>query len=64
MRQDQLLTEAYFFVLNNLYNDTILELIIELLDNLANEMQEDGYTKESNTLNTCLLSLKEIQANI
>lgn len=63
MTQLQLFEQAYNFISNNLYNDTILELIIELLDNLANEMQEDGYTKESNTLNTCLLSLKEIQAN-
>lgn len=38
-----------------------LKIVIELLDNLSNKLYNDGYIKESNTLTTCLLSIKELE---
>lgn len=63
MTQEQLKEQFLQYAENNLQNDTILQAISELLDNISNELFENGYNKESNTLITCMLSIKELLKN-
>lgn len=60
MSQEQLKEQFLKYAEYNLHNDTILIAITELLDNISNELYENGDIKESNTLTTCLLNIKEI----
>ena len=60
MNQKQLKEQFLQYAENNLNNETILQAITVLLDNISNGLYQDGYIKESNTLNTCLLNIKEI----
>ena len=60
MTQEQLKEQFLQYAEINLDNKTILESIIELLDNIANELSENGYTKESNRLTTSELIIKEV----
>ena len=60
MTQEQLKEQFLQYAEDNLHNETILIAITELLDNISNELYENGGIKESNTLTTCLLSIKEI----
>lgn len=60
MNQEQLKEQFLSYAYNNLKNNTILQSITELLDSISNELYENGYTKQSNTLTTCLLSIKNI----
>lgn len=60
MNQEQLKEQFLQYAKYNLYNDTILEAIDQLLDNIANELSENGYTKESNRLITSQLIIKEV----
>ena len=61
MSQDEIIYQARYYLSKSLNNYKLIELIIALLDDLSNELYQDGYTKESNTITTCLLSLKELQ---
>lgn len=60
MNQEQFKEQFLRYAENNLHNDTILQAIAELLDNITNELYENGYIKESNALTTCQLSINEI----
>ena len=63
MNQEQFKEQFLRYAENNLDNNTILQAITELLDSISNELYENGYTKQSNTLTTCLLSIKELLEN-
>lgn len=63
MNQEQLKDQFLKYAEYNLHNDTILEAIKELLDNIANELYENGYTPESNQLVTCILKIGEVLKN-
>lgn len=41
-------------------NKILLEVCSQLLNNISNELYEDGYVKESNKLTTCELSIKKL----
>lgn len=60
MTQEQFKEQFLRYAENNLDNDTILQAITELLDSISNELYENGYTKEANTLTTCQLSINEL----
>ena len=60
MTQEQLKEQFLEYAKDNLHNDTILKAIAELLSNISNELYENGYTKQSNTLTTCELNIKEL----
>lgn len=63
MTQEQFKEQFLRYAENNLDNDTILKAITELLGSISNELYENGYTKQSNTLTTCELSIKELLEN-
>ena len=63
MTQEQFKEQFLRYAEYNLDNKTILEAITELLDSISNELYENGYTKQSNTLTTCMLSIKELLEN-
>lgn len=60
MTQEQLKQQFLQYAENNLNNETILQAISELLSNISNELYENGYIKQANTLTTCELSIKEV----
>ena len=59
MTQEQLKTQFLEYAENNLNNETILESIIELLDNISNELYENGNVPEATRLNTALLIIRD-----
>ena len=63
MTQEQLKEQFVNFAEFNLNNATTLQAIVEMLESISNELYEDGFTKEHNTLTTCILSIKEILEN-
>lgn len=60
MTQEQLKEQFLQYAENNLNNDTILQAIKELLQNISNELYENGYIYPSNTLTTCELEIKRV----
>lgn len=60
MTQEQLKEQTINYIEFNLNNQSQLEVISYLLDNISNELYENGYIKESNTLTTCVLSINEM----
>lgn len=60
MTQDELKEQFLEYAYNNLYNDTILKAVIELLNRIGNELYENGYTKESNRITTCEMIIEEV----
>lgn len=60
MTQEQLKEQFLQYAENNLHNETILQAINQLLDNISNELQENGYTHEANRLTTAELIIKEV----
>lgn len=60
MTQEEFKEQFLNYAEYNLHNDTILQAIIELLDNISNELYEKGYHKEGNRLNTSLMIIKEV----
>ena len=60
MNQEQLKEQTIDYIEFNLNNQSKLEIINYLLNNISNELYENGYSKESNTLTTCVLSIDEI----
>lgn len=60
MTQEQLKEQFLQYAEFNLDNETILKAIIDLLDNISNELSENGYIKESNRLITAELIIKEV----
>lgn len=63
MAQEEFKEQFLRYAENNLNNETILQAIVSLLDSISNELYENGYTKQSNTLTTCMLSIKELLEN-
>lgn len=60
MTQEQLKEQTINYIEFNLNNQSQLEVISYLLDNISNELYENGYIKGSNTLTTCVLSINEM----
>ena len=60
MTQEQLKEQFLQYAEFNLNNETILQAIEELLQNISNELYENGYIYESNKLTTCELTIKEL----
>ena len=63
MNQEQLKEQFLNYAEFNLNNETILQAITELLDNIANELYYDGNVAESNKLTTAELIIKEVLKN-
>lgn len=63
MTQEQLKEQFKQYAENNLHNDTILQAVIDLLDNISNELYENGYSQEANSLTTAELIIKEVLEN-
>ena len=60
MTQEQLKEQFLQYAEYNLNSETILQAVIELLDNISNELQENGYIHEANRLTTSELIIKEV----
>lgn len=60
MTQEQLKEQFLRYAEFNLNNETILQAIEELLQNISNELYENGYIWQSNKLTTCELTIKEL----
>lgn len=60
MTQEQLKEQFLQYAENNLNNQTILEAIIILLDNISNELYEEGYINESNRITTSTLIIENM----
>lgn len=60
MSQEQLKDQFLEYAKNNLDNITILESVKDLIDNISNELYQDGFIYESNSLTTCYLIIKEV----
>ena len=60
MTQEEMKEQFLNYAEYNLHNDTILMAIEELLNKISNELYENGYSKESNSLTTCELTIKEV----
>ncbi len=60
MTQEQLKEQFLQYAEFNLNNETILQAIEELLQNISNELYENGYVYQSNKLTTCELTIKEL----
>ena len=63
MTQEQLKEQFLQYAEYNLNNDTILQAVNQLLDNISNELHENGYTHEANRLTTAELIIKEVLEN-
>lgn len=63
MNQEQLKEQFLQYAENNLNNETILKAIQELLQNISNELYENGYTYESNKITTAEINIKEVLNN-
>lgn len=62
MTQDQLKEQFLQYAENNLDNETILQAIQELLNNIINDICYE-YPKESNRLTTANMIIKEVIKN-
>lgn len=60
MTQEELKEQFIEFAEYNLNNDTTLQAIYELLENISNELYENGYTTQSNKLTIALLKIKDV----
>lgn len=60
MTQEQLKEQFLQYAEFNLNNETILQAIEELLQNISNELYKNGYIWQSNKLTTCELTIKEL----
>lgn len=63
MTQEQLKEQFLQYAENNLNNETILKAIQELLQDISNELYENGYTYESNKITTAEINIKEVLNN-
>lgn len=60
MTQEELKNNFLEYAENNLNNETILQAISQLLENISNELYENGYVYQSNKLTTSQLTIDEI----
>lgn len=63
MNQEQLKEQFLQYAENNLNNETILKAIQELLQNISNELYENGYAYESNKITTAEINIREVLNN-
>ena len=63
MNQEELKKQFLKYAEYNLNDDTILKAIIEMLNPLCNSFYENGYIKQSNTIETIMLMLRELLEN-
>lgn len=63
MNQEQLKEQFLQYAENNLNNETILKAIQELLQNISNELYENGYAYESNKITTAEINIREVFNN-
>lgn len=63
MTQEQYKEQFLQYAEDNLNNETILQAMDQLLDNIINEFFENGYSNESNRLTTSQLIIKEVLEN-
>ena len=60
MTQEELKDNFLEYAENNLNNETTLQAISQLLENISNELYENGYIYEANKLTTSQLIIDEI----
>lgn len=60
MTQSELKEQFIEYAAYNLNNDTTLQAVCELLENISNELYEHGYKTKSNKLTTALLKIKDV----
>lgn len=60
MIQEELKNNFLEYAENNLNNKTTLQAISQLLENISNELYENGYIYEANKLTTSQLIIDEI----
>lgn len=60
MTQEELKNNFLEYAENNLNNETTLQAISQLLENISNELYENGYIYEANKLTTSQLIIDEI----
>lgn len=60
MTQEELKNNFLEYAENNLNNETILQAISQLLENISNELYENGCIYEANKLTTSQLTIDEI----
>ena len=63
MNQEEFKEQLLQYAKYNLNDDTIIKAIIEMLDPLCNSFYENGYIKQSNTIETIMLMLRELLEN-
>lgn len=63
MTQEELLENYIDTIPCNLNDKTTLELVLNLLDNVSNNLYENGYITESNRITTAILIVKEVLEN-
>ena len=63
MTQEQLKEQFINYAEFNLNNETTLQAIKEILDNISSQLYNDGYIKESNRLTTSSLIIDEVLKN-
>lgn len=60
MTQEELKNNFLEYAENNLNNEITLQAISQLLENISNELYENGYIYEANKLTTSQLIIDEI----
>lgn len=60
MTQEEFKNNFLEYAENNLNNETTLQAISQLLENVSNELYENGYIYEANKLTTSQLIIDEI----
>lgn len=60
MTQEELKNNFLEYAENNLNNETTLQAISQLLENISNELYENGYIYEANKLTTSQLIIDEV----
>lgn len=60
MTQEELKDNFLEYAENNLNNEITLQAISQLLENISNELYENGYIYEANKLTTSQLTIDEI----
>lgn len=60
MTQEELKNNFLEYAEYNLNNETTLQAISQLLENISNELYENGYVYEANRLTTSQLIIDEI----
>ena len=63
MTQEEIQEQAKSYIIDNLNSKKALEVIKEILQNIENEMIEEGYIKESNRLVSAEIIINEVIQN-